>query len=159
MPRFGFVGPSYTAQSSAIADEECINFFAETNESGGVLDIEQVYGGREYANLKSYIYTPGLKSFAKFPTPPRGGIEANGRCFEVAGPVLYEVFSDGTFTNRGAVSNDGKAASLAFNSIQILVVSGGSAYCLTLATNDFVEVTGQLAGVPVQCDESDTYFT
>lgn len=158
MSRFGFVGSSYTAQSNAIADEECINFFAETNESGGAFDIEQAYGGREYASLKSYFGTPGLKTFCTFPAPVRAQIPANGRHFVVAGTAFYEVFSDGTFTKRGDVSNDGKAASLAFNSVQILIVSGGSAYCFTLATDALVEVTGQLAGVPLQCDESDTYF-
>lgn len=158
MPRFGFVGPSYTVQSSEVAAEECINWFAETNESGGAFDMEQAYGGREFSSLKSYYGTPGLKAFADLTYPPRGGIEANGRCFFVAGATFWELLADGTKTNRGGVVNDQVAASLAFNGIQILVVTGGHAYCFTLATNALVEVTAQLAGVPVQCDSADTYF-
>ena len=157
MPRFGFVGPSYTLQSSEVAAEECINWFAETNESGA-FDAAQVYGGRSFASLKSYYGTPGLKAFADLTYPPRGGIEANGRCFFVTGATFWELAADGTKTNRGAVVNDYTAASLAFNGIQILIVTGGHAYCFTLATNALVEVTGQLAGVPVQCDSADTYF-
>lgn len=159
MPRFGFVGPSYTLQSTEVAAEECINWFAESNESGGPFDIEQAYGGREYVGLKSYYGTPGLKTFCAFPAGvPRGSIEANGRGFVVAGDALYEIFSDGTFANRGTVASDGNPASLAFNGIQILAIAAGHAYCLTLATNVLLEVTNQLAGVPMQCDCSDTYF-
>lgn len=157
MPRFGFVGPSYTLQSSEVAAEECINWFSETNESGA-FDQQSVYGGRAFSGLKSYYGTPGLKAFADLTYPPRGGIEANGRCFFVTGATFWELAADGTKTNRGAVVNDYTAASLAFNGIQILIVTGGHAYCFTLATNVLLEVTAQLAGVPMQCDCSDTYF-
>lgn len=146
MPRFGFVGPSYTVQSTEVAAEECINLFAETNESGGAFDMATAYGGREYVNIKSYYGTPGLKVFSTLPGIPRGGIEANGRCFEVAGDGFYEVFSDGTFTKWGTVANDGKAASLAFNSIQILVVSGGQAYCFALAPSTWAANTTYIVG-------------
>lgn len=156
--RFGFVGPSYTAQSSAIADEECINFFAETNESGGPYVLQQAYGGREGSPIKSYFGTPGQKTFVAFALVPRGSIKANGRVFVVAGTVLYEVFGNQSYVSRGNVVSDSNPASLAFNGIQILIVSGAHAYCFTLATNALLDVTDQLAGTPIQCDCSDTYF-
>jgi len=155
--RFGFVGGSYTAQSGAVADEEAINWFAETNESGNPFVRPQAYGGMEFATIKSYFGTPGLAVFAALPDgPPRGGIELNGRMFEVSGGTLFEVFADKTFVARGIVAKDSNPASLCANSIQLLIVSGGHAYCFTLATNILAEVTSQLAGVPVQCDCSDT---
>ena len=158
--RFGFVGPSYSVQSTAVADEECINFFAETNESGGPFDQAQAYGGREYENIKSYFGTPGLSVFSALPEGPvRGSFWAAGRLFVVAGAHLYELSSVGAIiATLGAVANDNNPVSIAFNSIQLLVVSGGHAYCLTLATNALLDVTSLLAGVPIQCDESDTYF-
>ncbi len=157
--RFGFVGGSYTAQSGAVADEECINWFAETNESGSPFAPANAYGGREAGTLKSYFGTPGLSVFATLPQMPvRGVFAANGRMFAVGGNTLYEVVADGTFTALGTVANDGKAVSIAFNSIQLLIVSGGHAYCFTLATTALLDVTSQLAGTPIQCDESDTYF-
>lgn len=157
--RIGFVGASYTAQSGAVADEECINFFAETMESQGAEVGARAYGGAAATALRSYFGTPGLKVFATLPeSPTRGSIRADGRVFVVAGGNLYEVFADGTFTAFGAVANDGNLASLAFNGIQLLIVSGGHAYCFTLATNALLEVTGLLAGTPIQCTESDTYF-
>src|SRR6185312_942585 len=140
--RIGFVGPSYSVQSNVVADEECINFFAETNESQGFQAPIRAYSGAAAETVRSYFGTPGYKSFCAFPeSPTRGGIEANGRGFEVAGNQFYEIFADGTFISRGTVANDGNAASLAFNSIQILIVAGGHAYCFTLATNVLLEVT------------------
>jgi hypothetical protein len=159
MPRFGFIGPSYSVQSRSVADEECINLFAETNESGGAFDQAQAYGGREYVNLKSYFRTPGLSVFSALPqSPVRGSFYALGRLFVVAGAGLYELSSSGAQTSRGTVANDGNPVSIAFNNIQLLIVSGGHAYCFTLATNALLDVTGDLAGIPVQVDESDTYF-
>jgi hypothetical protein len=156
--RFGFVGGSYTAQSGAVADEEAINLYAETNESGGPFTLGQAYGGREAGTVKSYFGTPGLAVFSALPAGPvRAQLEINGRAFAVGDSQLYEINSDGTNTARGKVVTDGNPASICANSIQLLIVSGGHAYCFTLATNVLVEVTGQLAGVPIQCDCSDTF--
>lgn len=157
---FGFVGPSYTALSGAVANEECINLFAETNESGGgPLVSQQIYGGRIASAKKSYFSTPGLKLFKALPAGPvRGIFWADTRLFAVGDRVLYELASDGAWTAWGDVGTDGNAVSIAFNSLQLLVVSAGRAFCFTLATNALLEVTDQLAGVPAQCDCSDTYF-
>lgn len=156
--RIGLVGTSYTVQSSAVADEECINWFVETMESQGAEVAVKAYGGANAGPLRSLFGTPGLKVFSALPNVPRGMFLAGNRLFAVAGSSLMELSSDGTQTNRGTVADDVNAASMAYNGIQLLVVSGGCAYCFTLATNVLLDVTDQLAGVPIQCDESDTYF-
>lgn len=157
--RIGLIGPSYTARSIAVADEELINWIYETLGSQGSIVSEKPYGGAAIQGRRSLLWSPGLVVFAALPTgPSRGGIIANGRVFEVAGNALYEIFIDGTFTNRGVIANDANAASLAFNGVQLLIVGGGQAYCFTLATNVLLNVTASLAGVPVQCEEIDTYF-
>ncbi len=144
----GFVGPSYTAYSPNVADEECINLFAETIESPGA------------QTQRSYYGTPGLASFIEFDGgPSRGGINTGSRVFEVAADTLYEIFSDGTKTSRGTVSNDGNAVSMAFSNIQFMIVGAGSAYCYTLATDTLVDVTADLAGLPIKVKYSDGYFT
>jgi hypothetical protein len=67
--------------------------------------------------------------------PIRGMLAGEHRLFVVAGTCLYEVLSNGTFTNRsllpGATTllNDGKPAQLAANGTQLLVTSGGLTYC------------------------------
>jgi hypothetical protein len=158
--RIGFAsGGSYTSRSSAIADEEAINWFRETTESQGSITPSKSYGGQTAGAVGGLYGTPGLSLFAALPGVPRGEFNADGRLFVVAGTELVELAADGTQTNRGTVASDGNPASLAFNSIQLLIVSGGHAYCFTLATNALLEVTTQLAGVPIQCDESDTLFT
>ena len=157
--RLGFVSGSYTARSTAIADEECINWFAESVESQGAVVPSKVYGGQAAKTVAGLLGTPGLSVFTTLPqSPTRGSCEANGRLFVVAGTQFIEVSSIGAQTAWGNVGNDGTPASLVFNSLQILIVSAGRAFCFTLATNVIVEVTGDLAGVPVLADYSDTYF-
>lgn len=136
MPRFAFVSGSYTAQSGAIADSECINLFAESNEDGPPATQGTSYGGTYSGSIKSYLGTPGLAVFSTLPAGPiRGQIACNGRLFVVADTNLYEVMADGTAQDYGNVYTDGKAVSMAFNSIQLLVVSALHAFCFTLTAD------------------------
>lgn len=146
--KFGFVGPSYTAKSNVAADEECINFFAETLETEGA------------QTRRFYLGTPGLGVFTTFPDADkvRGQWWTGSRWFAVAGDTLYEVYADGSQDVRGNVGTDGLAVSIAASNIQLLVISNGNAFCFTFADNTLVDVTSQLAGVPIQTDYSDGYF-
>jgi hypothetical protein len=145
--KFGFVGPSYTAKSNVVANEECINFFAETIETPGA------------QTQRSYFGTPGLGVFTSLPdSPERGQCWTGSRWFAVGGSTLFEVYADGTQDVRGDVGNDGQAVSIVASNVQLLIISAGRAFCFTLATNTLTEVTSLLAGVPKQCDYSDGYF-
>lgn len=147
MSKFGFVGPSYSAKSSTVADEECINLYAETIETPGA------------QTQRSYFGTPGLAVFSAFPDGPvRGSFWTGTQLFVVASDTLYEVAADGTYTARGTIQNDGAAVSIAASNIQLLIVGGGHAYCYTFADNSIVDVTALLAGTPMQTDYSDGYF-
>lgn len=157
--RIGFVGGSYTAQSNAVADEECINWFVESLESQGAAVRGSAYGGQTAGGLKCLYGTPGLKVFSALPeSPTRGSCWTGTRAFAVGGTKLVELAADGTQTVRGTIANDATAVSIAASNIQLLIVSAGKAYCYTLATNVLVEVTDQLAGVPVRAQYSDGYF-
>lgn len=158
----GFVGGAYTSRSTAIADEECINFFYETTETISP-KMQRYYDGTPmmatYAQPAALFGTPGLKAFATLPTGPvRGQFWTGSRLFAIGGSQLYEISSDGTSINRGTVGADQSPASIAASNIELLIVSGGHAYCFTLATNVLLEVTNQLAGIPVQVQYSDGYF-
>lgn len=149
MGKFGFVGPSYTAKSNAVADEECINFYAETLETPGA------------QTQRSYFGTPGLAVFTAFPDGPvRNTCLVGDRLFAFAADMFYEVASDGTQTVRspGLIEVFGEAVSMAYSNIQILIVAGARAYCFTLADNSWVDVTPQLAGTPIKAEYSDGYF-
>lgn len=152
------IGNSYTAQSATIADEECINWYSQTIESEGPVVPVEAYGGRSAGQVNVCIATPGLVVFAALPGVPRGQCWTGSRLFAVAGTQLVELTANGTQINRGFIATDGNAASLAFNGFQVLIVSGGRAYCYTLDANKLIEVTAQLAGVPVKVECSDTYF-
>lgn len=145
--KFGFVGPSYTAKSNNMADEECINWFAETNETQGA------------QAQRSYLGTPGLMLFsASDDGPARGSYWTGDQFYSVIADTLYLVAEDGTKTALGSIDNDGFSVSIAASNIQLLIVGSGKAYCFTYATNALVEVTSQLAGNPIQCGYSDGYF-
>ena len=147
--KFGFVGASYTAKSNAVADEEAINLFAETNETSGA------------QAQRSYFGTPGLSVFSALPkNPTRGGIKINGRAFEAANDTLYEILEDGTFTARldGVLDDARSPISIAASNIELLIIAGGKAWCYELADNSYQEVTDQLAGVPLKVKYSDGYF-
>jgi hypothetical protein len=148
--KIGFVGPSYTARSTVIADQECINLFAETIEAPSATGEQ---------GLRGYFAVPGLVTFATLPeSPTRGSCTINGRTFAVGGTKFCEINADGTNTIRGTVANDSLPVSYAVSNIQVLIVAAGKAYCFTLATNALQEVTSSLAGVPMQAEYSDGYF-
>lgn len=147
MSKFGFIGPSYTAKSNVVAAEECINLYAETNETPGA------------QTQRSYLGTPGLKVFAALPDgPERAQYWTGDRHFVVSGRTLFEVNADGTSISRGNIDTDGLPASIAASNVQLLVVSAGRAFCLALDTNLLTEVTADLAATPKQVEYSDGYF-
>lgn len=158
MPRFGLVGQAYTAASVAVANEECINWYPEVNESGQAMLQSSQYGGRSFPQVASLLSTPGLSVFATLgASPVRGQCWTGSRLFVVAGGSLYELASDGTATLRGYIASDSNPASIITNGIQLLIVSGGHAYSYILSTNTLADQTANLAGTPVKCDYSDSY--
>ena len=104
-----------------------MNLYLEVVESGT---------GKNSAILKR---TPGVSLFTTITGangPVRGLWAGENRLFCVAGNALYEVFQDGTFTNRSALSGAttlGSATTgpvgFAANGNQLLVVAGGQVYC------------------------------
>jgi hypothetical protein len=147
MPRFGFIGGTYTSRSRAVADEECINWYVETDES------------QDGQAAKSFYWTPGLRAFGNpMGNPIRAMYFTGTRLFVVAGTQLMEIDKNGAQTLRGTVVSDSKPASIAGSNIQLFIVSAGSAYCYTLATDKLTEVTTQIQGAPGIADYSDGYF-
>jgi hypothetical protein len=145
--KFNFCNGSYTGLSNVLGDEECINWYVETNETAGA------------QSPKSLIRTPGLAIESTLADGPvRGQCWTGARRFAVGGDTLYEIAEDGTQTVRATIESDGSPVSIAFSTIQLLIVSFGHAYCYTLADNTIVDVTADLAGVPVKVKYADGYF-
>ena len=149
--KFQLIGPSYTAQSNAVADEECINWYPESIETPG-------------AQTKwSYFRTPGLGGG---PNSVTGTGPINDLCtvgahfFAVFGGTLreYDPADLGDAVASHPIQTDGNRASMVASNTQLLIVSAGRAYCLTFADSTLIEVTGQLAGVPIKAEYNDAYF-
>jgi hypothetical protein len=90
----------------------------------------------------------------------RGEITINGRGFAVSKTNFFEVFSNGTTTNWGTVSNDSLPVTMAASSQFVLIGSGGFAYTFNLQTNAFAQVNPAFfAGSVSRVGYSDGFFT
>lgn len=123
MSRFGFCSGSYTSQSITADLQRTVNLYPESIESG------------DGATAMTLYCSPGLKLFANLPgSQNRGVFTINGLTFAVADAILYQVFSNGTYTALGNVGNDGNMVSFAACPQQLLVESAGNLYEYQLVT-------------------------
>lgn len=162
MPRFdAFAGGFNTTFSPNVQSEYTMNWIPE----GVSVSVEGIGTDVHNKNVRcSLIRRPGLKTFVTLPNGQiRGVFPGENRLFAVSGSHLYEVKSDGSYIDRstpgftgasgigpagGPIANDGKPVLAFFNGNQMLLVSGGLAYCdngngpvvctQSLALNDLV---------------------
>lgn len=133
--RFPFIGPSYQSASLNADVQMSMNLFPEVVESGA---------GKNNVIL---LGTPGLKLFTTLPLSPIRGLWAGeNRLFAVAGNSLFEVFSNGTYNNRGFVGNDGLPARIIPNGNQLAVISAGQ-FWIDNGSGPVAAVFGQILGV------------
>jgi hypothetical protein len=115
----GFVGGTYQSESLVADAQRALNVIPELVESGA--------GKNRYR----YQGRPGLVEFAELPTAPvRATWPGDERLFAVGGSKLYEVFSDGTYDERGDVGDDAghTPAQILTNGLELFIVSAGGAY-------------------------------
>lgn len=143
MPRFGFVGPTYTAQSTSASAERAINWYVQLMESDG----------KSRAIL---LPSPGIVVFATISdSKVRGGLEYKGRHY-VVGQSFYEISSAGVVTNYGALAFDSNPASLVAAGNYVVIASGGSLYTFNVTTNTLAALSDPV-GV-IQVLTIDGYF-
>lgn len=141
MPRFdAFCGPDNLSYSPNVTSELTMNWIPERNPVpvSGQGDVQD-------KNIRcSLVRTPGLRTFVTLPkSPVRGVFPGEYRLFAAAGDSYYEIFSNGSYTDRtipgfpgssgngpagGSIGNDGKPVMVVFNGNQALIVSAGNAY-------------------------------
>lgn len=132
MSKFDFIGGSYESRSVRADAQRTVNLYPELVESGTGKNKLALYG------------RPGLQTFTTIQSPVRGLWAGDNRLFAVGGGTFYEIFSGGAATARGTVANNGGHVSMFPNGNQLLVVSGGQAYCDT--GTQLVAVTFQGGG-------------
>ena len=136
----GFIGPAYRSRSIAASGDRLVNLFPEQIESDNGKNGWVLYG------------TPGISEFCDLSSighPVRAQWAENGRCFVVVGAYLVEVFTDGTYTSRGSVTNPlpSQPAQIVANGYQLLVKSGTAGFIFDLNTNTLTHLSGWLDGV------------
>lgn len=133
----GFIGPSYTVQSTAIECQRTLNLFPQIDESGV---------GR---NVAALIATPGLKLFSNTGIDPSRGMitTSTGRVFAVAGTGVYEIFlAGGRSLIRGNLLTKVGRVGIADNGQQLMIVDGPYGYTYDLATDTLTQITGFFPG-------------
>jgi len=147
----GLVGPSYPSFSVNADCQRSMNLYREIMES-------------QHGKSPSVLYSAPGKSL--FCTLPGGASRClftikqlsprTDRVFAVGGAKLYELFSNGTFTERGTVIDDGLQAQIAENATQLFIASGLSGYVFNKSTAAF---TGPIANVqPASAQFLDSFF-
>lgn len=123
-----FVGPSYTLSTRQASAQRSVNLYLQAMET---------------PSKASHIMrrVPGLTVFCALGAVIRGCIEADGRCFFVAGSTLYEISSAGTATNRGTLSTSTGNVGMAWGTTQLVIVDGANGYVLTLSSNAFAAIS------------------
>lgn len=126
---FGFVGPSYVAQSPIIDDEIAMNCYVEISEAENA------------ATQKALLGTPGRKKIATLPeSRVPSDFTVNGRTF-FAGSNLYEIDAAGNVSNRGSLGAAPVNPTMMWsNETQLVILNNGNLYVFTLATNILVAV-------------------
>jgi len=159
------VGPSYASQSVNVDCQITMNLYPEVIESG------------QGKSRMALFRAPGLKKFAALSdngqamASVREMLFFSGRLFAIAeqlfassAQVLWEVFSDGTFTRRGTLGTVGgaKPSMAANNANQLMIASGGSLFLYRLDTNVLTAIdttTGTaLQGAVAKVGFDDAYF-
>jgi hypothetical protein len=123
-----FVGPSYSLTTYKASAQRSVNMHLV---------------GMETPSKAPFILdaVPGLAVFCDMGSPIRGSIDANGRCFVVAGSTLYEVSSAGVKTARGTLLTTTGAVWMRWGLTQLVIVDGANGYTLTLGSNVFAQIT------------------
>lgn len=122
-----FVGSAYTARSSNLNAQACINLYAEKDESGT---------GK---NVAALIGTPGLRLLATL--GGSGGVRAvwtptTGDMIAVQGSSVYSVSSAWSATLLGTIGTTSGPVSIADNGIVAVIVDGSpTGYTVTLASS------------------------
>jgi hypothetical protein len=145
-PLIGFVGPTYALQSFSVDAQRTVNLYPQIDESGV---------GKNIAALFS---TPGLKLLTNLGANPVRKMltTSGGRVFAVAGPTLFEIFSDGTSKNQGTLQTALGSVGIADNGTVLMLVDGPNGYQFDLTANALTQLAGFPGGGTVAFQ--DGYF-
>jgi hypothetical protein len=142
--KIALVGEDFSSRSTAVSAQTCINVFPalidDPNESAGSSTASGAqtssYNSLEGKNKGVLYGCPGKHLFSALAAPPRGLWSGGGRCFVVVGLQLMEISSSGSVISSNTIgggsppTNDGLPVGIFVNGDQMMIVTGGFAYCV-----------------------------
>jgi hypothetical protein len=169
--KIGLVGEDYSSRSPAVSAQTCINVFPalidDPNESSTTQST--AYNASAQGKNKGVLYgCPGKHLFKALSAPPRGLWSGGGRLFVVAGLNEIELSSTGTILSSNAIAatNDGLPVGIFSNGNQLMIVTGGLAFCdngagpVAITTDNYAGVVGTLGfGNAVIWNSGDKFLT
>ncbi len=158
--KLALVGEDFTSRSPAVSAQTCINVFAsvidDPNESAGsgtAAGVQTASYSAIAGKNKGVLYgCPGKHLFSALSAPPRGLWSGGGRCFVVSGLLLIELSSSGSIISSNTIgggsppANDGLPVGIFVNGDQMMIVTGGYAYCVNDGIHPVLINTDNYAG-------------
>lgn len=145
-----FVGPTYQMSAVSFDNQRSVNLFLITSETG------------TSKSNSALIKTAGMKLFSEVGGGPiRNAFSStSGRGFVASGNKLYEIYSDGSFDDRGALNSNSSRVSFAENNAgEIIIVDGLNGYIFTLSTDTLSQITdSDFPNGTKKVDYLDGYF-
>lgn len=130
--KINLIGPSYELRSANIDAQRSINLYPTLDET------------KEGKSRTQLVGSPGLLLFGTLAaTGCRAMLfsAASNRAFAVYGNKFYEIFSNGTSTERGTLNTSTGPVGIASNGLQVCCVDGLYGYVFIYATNAFTQIT------------------
>ena len=140
---FPFIGPAYESESPFVSAQRCVNWYLEKSPEGGRTAL-------------ALYPTPGMAVFSALPSEAQAVHVIDGRLFCVVSGTLYEVSSAGALTSRGSVAATGYAK-MVNNGVQLLILTGGTAYVFNLSTNVLTASLSDFLNAATECVVIDGY--
>jgi hypothetical protein len=149
------VGEDYASRSKAVSAQTCINVFPALIDDPDEAQQTQTtpYNSTLQGKNKGVLYgCPGKHLFASLAAPPRGLWSGGGRLFVVVGLQLMELSSTGAVISSNTIgggsppANDDLPVGIFVNGDQMMIVTGGFAYCVNDGVHPVLITTDNSTG-------------
>lgn len=159
MSDFGFVGASYVAASITQDDQECINWYPETDPTKA--DIPSTQENETQRGVIALYPTPGLVTRCQLAAGEVRGMHVlpgGTTLLAVSGAILYSITSGYAVTTVGTLSSSSGPVYITDNGVAAYITDGVNRYSYIWGTNTFaIRSDGAFTGGAV-CDIVDNFI-
>ena len=140
MPDFGFVGPSYTAQSGYQDAQECINFLPEIDplKQPGTRGVVALY---PTPGLTTKVVLPNLQEVRGLRT-----VSGGEQMVAVCGPYVYVLSATLVPAVVGVLNTTSGIVGITDNGVNVYIVDGAYRYTWRISNPATAVFTGSVSG-------------